>query len=99
MADTPEVKVKKRVIATLKSIGAYYAMPVASGFGNAGHPDIFVCHKGRFVGIECKAGGRKPTALQLYNLDKITEAGGLSLVIDEKNVDSLIQLLGANHVG
>lgn len=93
MADTPEVKVKKKVIAILKSIGAYYAMPVASGFGNAGHPDIFVCHKGRFIGIECKANGRKPTALQLSNLDKIAQAGGLSLVIDEKNVDRLIQFI------
>lgn len=94
MADTPEVKVKKKVIATLKSIGAYHAMPVASGFGNAGQPDIFACYKGRFLGIECKAGGRKPTALQLYNLEKIKASGGCALVIDESNVDSLIQLIG-----
>lgn len=93
MADTPERKVKKKVIEILKAAGAYYAMPVATGFGNAGVPDILCCHKGRFIAIECKANGGKPTRLQISNLEAIARAGGIALVIDETNVSSLKQLL------
>jgi Holliday junction resolvase len=89
MADTPEKKVKRKALDKLKAMGAYHAMPVASGYGNSGVPDILCCYKGRFVGIECKANGGKPTALQLHNLNQIEIAGGLALIIDENNVHNL----------
>lgn len=86
---TPESKVKKRVKEILAQVGAYYAMPMGTGFGNSGVPDFLVCKGGLFYGIECKAGGNKPTALQLKNLDDIRKAGGIALVIDETNVETL----------
>ena len=86
MATTPEAKVKKRVKVILKELGAYYTMPVTGGFGTSGAPDFLVCLKGNFVGIECKAGKGKPTALQEKNLHDITQAGGQALVINEDNV-------------
>lgn len=86
---TPESKVKKRVKEILAQVGAYYAMPMGTGFGNSGVPDFLVCKSGLFYGIECKAGGNKPTALQLKNLDDIRKAGGIALVIDETNVETL----------
>jgi pantoate kinase len=86
---TPEGKVKKRVKGILTQVGAYYAMPMGTGFGNSGVPDFLVCKQGLFYGIECKAGGNKPTALQLKNLDDIRKAGGIALVIDETNVETL----------
>jgi hypothetical protein len=86
---TPEGKVKKRVKEILAQVGAYYAMPMGTGFGNSGVPDFLVCKGGLFYGIECKAGGNKPTALQLKNLDDIRKAGGIALVIDETNVETL----------
>ena len=90
---TPESKVKKRVKEVLKNLGAYYVMPVTSGYGNSGAPDFLVCHKGRFIGIECKAGKGKTTALQDKNLDLIRQSGGLALVINEENVEQLIKLI------
>jgi hypothetical protein len=90
---TPEGKVKAKVKKVLLEVGAYYAMPIGTGFGNAGVPDFLVCVKGRFIGIECKANGGKPTALQLKNLADIESAGGLSLIIDETHVASLRNLL------
>lgn len=86
---TPEAKVKKRVREILKEMGAYYAMPMGTGYGNAGTPDFLVCIEGRFVGIECKANGNKPTALQLHNMMQIRKAGGFAFVIDETNVETL----------
>jgi len=86
---TPEAKVKKRVKQILSEVGAYYAMPIGTGFGNAGVPDFLVCLRGKFYGIECKANGGKPTALQLKHLDDIRKTGGIALLIDETNVETL----------
>ena len=86
---TPEAKVKKKVVETLKRLGAYYFQPVTGGFGRSGVPDLVACYKGRFIGIECKSGNKKPTALQQKNLDDIAKQGGVSLLINEDNTDTL----------
>ena len=89
MAQTPERAVKTKVVAQLKTLGAYYFYPVTGGFGASGVPDIVGCYKGKFFGIECKANGNKPTALQTLNLEHIAAQGGIALVIDETNVADL----------
>lgn len=93
MAATPEARVKKQIRAILDEYGAYYAMPIGSGYGNSGVPDFLVCYKGWFIGIEAKAGKGKTTALQDMNLAKITRAGGLTLVINEFNLQGINNLL------
>jgi hypothetical protein len=90
---TPESKVKKRVKEVLKNLGAYYVMPVTSGYGNSGAPDFLVCYQGKFIGLECKAGKGRVTALQQRNLDQIDLAGGWSFVINEENVEQLNNLV------
>lgn len=80
---TPEAKVKKRVTAILKEYGAYYFTPVTGGYGSSGVPDIVACLGGRFIGIECKAKKNVPTALQEKNLDDISKAGGIAMVVRE----------------
>ena len=93
MAQTPEAKVKKAVVKILKELGAYYFYPVTGGYGTSGGPDIVLCIDGYFVGIECKAGKNKPTALQEQNLRKIKEAGGVALVVNEHNTPALKEYL------
>ena len=90
---TPESKVKKKVAAHLKRVGAYFFYPQTGGYGKSGVPDIIACHKGRFIGIECKAGKNTTTRLQEKNLRDISEAGGHSLVINENNIEDLVELL------
>ena len=89
MVMTPEAKVKKKVVAQLKEMGAYYFYPVTGGYGFSGVPDIVGCYKGIFFGIECKAGSNKPTALQDKNLTDIRNQKGIAVVINEKNIDSV----------
>ena len=93
---TPEAKVKKKVVNVLKNFGAYYFYPVTGGFGRSGIPDIVACYFGQFIGIECKAGNNKPTALQTAELEKIKAAGGVSLVVNEDNIyevtDALLEI-------
>jgi hypothetical protein len=94
MADTPESKVKKKVVAILKELNAYYFHTVTGGYGMSGVPDIVGCHNGRFFGIECKAGKGKPTALQQKNLDAIKAMGGIALLINETNIETVRHALG-----
>jgi len=93
MAMTPEKKVKQRAVAQLKAMGAYYFYPATGGYGSSGVPDIVCCYQGRFIGIECKAGKGKTTALQDKNLHEIRTAGGTALVVNEENVDEITDLL------
>jgi hypothetical protein len=89
---TPEAKVKAKIHAALKAQGAYAVNYIGGLHANNGTPDILACLDGRFIGIEAKAGGNKPTELQLVNLRKIHVAGGLALVINETNLELLNDL-------
>ena len=86
---TPEGKVKKKVKKFLDDNKIYYVMTITGGFGNSGAPDFLCCHRGYFIGIECKANGNTPTALQKDNMDRIVESGGRAFVVDEDLVDLL----------
>ena len=90
---TPEKKVKDKVKAILKDVGAYYFMPATHGFGSSGTPDIVGCLHGKFIGIECKANGGKPTGLQEKNLMGICEKGGIAILVDETGVQDLKMFL------
>ena len=90
---TPEAKVKRKIREVLEEHGAYYAMPVTGGYGISGVPDFLICHHGRFIGIEAKAGKGKPTTLQLNAMKKIELAGGRVLVVNEDNIGELKHLL------
>jgi hypothetical protein len=89
MAQTAEVKVKNKIKAILKEHGVYYAMPIGTGYGNAGVPDFLCCMDGRFLAIEAKANGGNTTALQDKNLRDIEAAGGITCVLNEANVSAL----------
>ena len=93
MATTPEAKTKKMIRRVLDEFGAYYAMPIGTGYGNSGVPDFLVCYKGWFIGIEAKAGKGTTTALQETHLARIRSNGGLSTVIYEDAESILRDLL------
>lgn len=89
MAQTPEAKVKAKIKDILKKHNVYYAMPIGTGFGNAGVPDFLCCVNGKFLAIEAKAGKGTTTALQDKHLERIKECGGMTAVIYETNVEDL----------
>jgi len=90
---TAEGAVKAQIRKILDITKAYYAMPVSNGMGRHGVPDFLVCHQGRFIAIEAKAGKGTTTALQDRNLAEIVMAGGVALVINEHNLDELRGIL------
>jgi Holliday junction resolvase len=95
MAMTPEAKVKAKVVKVLKDHApdVYYFFPATGGYGRSGVPDIVCCVHSRFLGIECKAGKNKPTALQVRELEAIRQANGIAVVVNEDNWDMIPGLL------
>lgn len=93
MALTPEGKVKAKVVKILREEGVYYFFPATHGYGRSGVPDIICCVAGKFLAIECKAGGNKPTALQVREIETIRQAGGVAVVTDETNWDMVSGLV------
>jgi len=93
MARTPEKAVKDKIVAILKSEGVYHFFPATHGYGRSGVPDIIACVNGRFLAIECKAGGNKITALQSREIQDIQHCGGVAVVANEENWDMVRQLV------
>ena len=85
MAATPESNVKAAVKRWLVAKGAWYCMPMGTGFGNSGVPDFVCCLGGKFLAIETKAPGKRSntTVLQKRQIAAIHEAGGDVLVVDD----------------
>jgi Holliday junction resolvase len=81
--------VKQQVVKLLKERGIYYFFPIAGAYSSVGVPDIVACVRGRFVGIECKAGNNRPTELQLRNLEAIRDNEGIAMVVNENDIEIL----------
>ena len=50
-------------------------------YGTAGIPDIIVCYRGWFIGLEAKVGKNQPTRLQQVTIEQIRKAGGVAAVV------------------
>ncbi len=78
----PEEAVKAANKGWLKDHGAYFFMPVQTGYG-ATTLDFLVCLNGRFIGIEAKRPGiKRPSPRQKICMENIEAAGGWSFCVD-----------------
>lgn len=84
-----ERDVQRAVIKILEARGAYVIKTIACT--KAGIPDVIACYKGKFIAIEVKTDKTiaRVSDLQKYNLGKISDAGGISLVICQKDMQIL----------
>jgi len=78
----PENRVKKKVKELLDAYGIFHWPAAASPYGVAGVPDRLAVVRGRLIGIEVKAPGKKATPLQIEFGRKLQRAGGLWFLID-----------------
>lgn len=86
----PEKKFETKVRKYLESKGAYVVKYFGCAFSQAGVPDLLCCYKGHFIALEIKAATGKPSELQLHNVRKINEAGGMALVLYPKDFDLFV---------
>lgn len=90
---TPEGRIKAAVKKYLDAHGVWHFSPVSNGMGRHGIPDIICCWRGRFLGIEVKAPGKRSNTspLQQREIAAIQAAEGVALVVDD--VEQLKEVL------
>ena len=82
---TPESRVKAKVKRLLDRYKPRYEFfPVPYGYG-ASTLDCIVCFRGRFIGIEAKKPGGKPTDRQKMIMRIMKAAGAAVFLIDGEN--------------
>ncbi len=53
--------------------------------------DAFLVVTGKFIAIEFKVKGNKPTKIQEYHLNNVNTCGGHSIVVDETNYKEYVK--------
>ena len=86
-----EKDITKLIQKYLKSIGAWEYKVFGTAYSRAGVPDLLVCYRGFFVGLEVKRPGAKPTKIQEYEIGTIINAGGIAAVV--RSVDDVKKVL------
>lgn len=76
-----EKQFEKKVKAFLETKGCWLLKTWSNGTQRKGVPDLLVCCNGYFLGVELKAPNGRPSELQLWNVQKIRDAGGIALVL------------------
>lgn len=76
----PEAKIGRAIRAYLEGLGAFTFKVHGGPQMMAGLPDIICCYKGRYIGIEVKQPGQKPTARQEFVHSLIQRSGGVVIV-------------------
>lgn len=76
-----EKQFEQKVKQFLKQQGCWYLKTWSNGIQRQGVPDLLICCNGKFLGVELKANNGHPSELQLWNIRKICEAGGVGLVL------------------
>ena len=75
----------------LKSEGAWVMKVHGSPYQRPGVPDLLVCYRGRFLGLEVKQPGKHLSKLQAHEIDAIHEAGGMAERVESvEDVETII---------
>lgn len=85
----------RKVAVWLKGKGIYFIKHYGCAYSRVGVPDFLICLEGKFVGVEMKDRGKKPTVRQEIELNKIRELGGIAAWFDnaEDAINWLEELL------
>lgn len=74
---TPESVLKKELKRLLNERGAFWSMVTGGGYSKPGDPDMVVCYRGRYIGVEAKTWEGRLSDIQKVRRDEIIAAGGV----------------------
>jgi hypothetical protein len=78
----PERRLVQKIQAYLEQQGARpFKIHGDDSYQEAGIPDLLVCYRGRFIGLEVKLPGNTPSPLQEKVLREIKGSGGIAAVV------------------
>lgn len=91
-----EKNLENVVKAFLKARGCWYVKYWGGGgYTRKGVPDLLACCNGVFVAVELKATRGRPSALQLRELHRIRESGGIAVLLYPKDLEVFQHLIMA----
>lgn len=91
-----EKDLENRVKAFLKGHDCWYVKYWGGGgYTRKGVPDLLACCNGVFVAIELKAPKGRPTDLQIRELHRIRDSGGIAILMYPKDYDLFQNLIMA----
>lgn len=79
----PEARISQRILKLLRAQGFFAYKVHGDEYTMSGLPDIIVCARGRFVGLETKTPDKRAnvSAIQRLRHDQVREAGGAVFVV------------------
>jgi hypothetical protein len=89
MAEKPETRFRKKVVEDLRDLPATVVFSIQQRTIQ-GDPDLMICMRGFFIGLELKSAYGKASKLQEYKLDKIRKAHGLAFVVFPDNWNEIL---------
>lgn len=72
---------ENKIKTFLRERGCWVLKTWSNGVQRAGVPDLLVSCNGYFLGVEVKAENGRPSDLQVYNVLKIRETGGIAIIL------------------
>ena len=84
---------EKQVRKFLDAEECYHFKVWGGGYQKAGLADLYICVDGIFVAVEIKGENGKPTQLQLHELERINNAGGIGIVLYPKDFEEFKKLI------
>lgn len=88
MSQKPETKFRMKVVDKLKTL-PFTAVFSIQQRTIKGDPDLMVCMRGFFIGLELKSEEGEPSKLQEYKLEKIRKAQGRAYTVFPNNWDEI----------
>lgn len=88
-----EKKFENKIRSMLTERGAWVLKTWSNGVQRSGVPDLIVCYKGYFLGLEIKAKNGRASELQKWNIDGIKKAGGVGMIVYPADYEDLVDLI------
>ena len=77
----------------LKEHNAWFVKTWGGGYQRNGLPDLIICWKGRFIGVELKREDGKASALQNYELEQIRKSDGIGIILKPSDFEDFKKIL------
>lgn len=87
----PEARLQRKIQDELRRRGCFVQKNHGSEHMMAGLPDLVVCYRGLYLGLEIKMPGNELSAIQTRRSEQIRDAGGLFCVCE--SVDDVLDAL------
>lgn len=78
---TPEGRIKSDIRRFLTDSGAFWSNVQGGPGSKPGDPDIVVCYKGHYIGLEAKSENGVQSKIQKVRESEIIKAGGIYEVV------------------